>query len=74
VKVVRVKWIDSSHCHGWHNKDTLADDHIATCESVGFLARKDNTEIVLVAGVSDNTYHDSIAIPRKCVLEIEVLQ
>jgi len=74
VKIVRVKWIDSSFCHGWHNKDTLTDDHIATCESVGFLARKDNTEVVIVAGMSETGYHDSIAIPRRCVLEIKVLQ
>lgn len=71
-QMVMVKWVDSAAEGGWK---TEPEGGISACESIGFLIKKDRTEVIVAQSRSDRGFvSDFIAIPRSCVKAIRVLR
>lgn len=77
VKMVRIEWNDSCSDDGWmrQNSDRAKAHTISHCTSVGFLFKKDKTQICLAQNTSNyGSIGDLMAIPRKCVTRIVELK
>ena len=76
-KRVAVLWHDSAGTPGWATTQEVEDLGMAVCESIGFLIREDDTQIVIAlsrtvtAGMKP--FADFCVIPRCSVQSIKVL-
>lgn len=75
---VCVTWVDSASNPMWsHFDDIVKDQHIATCQTLGFLHDLTPTEVRLVGTQSrrkdgSGVFH-ALSIPRQAVVEIRYL-
>jgi len=73
VKIVKVKWIDSSIQHGW--QEDINGCCVALCDDVGYLVGEDDEKIILARGVSNAGFFNSpLAIPKGCVKYIKEMR
>ena len=70
MKMVLVKWVDSTSIQGWEEGDNM---ELCRCESVGFLIKKTKDKVILAQSLNDHTYYNKFAIPRGCITSITVL-
>lgn len=64
-----VTWIDaaSNHC-GWEKLDTIAKQSPPTVRSVGWLLRRTNRHITLVASIVGDEGSSDVTIPTGMIL------
>ena len=81
MKLVLVEWVDSSHTVRWTPMDEIEQDtDPCFCRSVGWLAKKSSTGLVIVPHVSaerGNAPHQGLGtmtIPLKAVTKLTVLR
>ena len=69
IKIVRIKWNDTTHYQGWHKPDELDNMSPLIIESVGWLIRENETAIFLAMSHGEYRIGDILIIPKKMVLE-----
>lgn len=68
--VVVVDWVDSGANNRW--RDELCEPEIIESRSVGFLIRKNKSELVLCNSTNElGHYAGTIAIPVACIRHVE---
>ena len=75
MKLVRVKWVDSSFHEGWCEEKDALNLTVSECLSAGMMIGKTKDAIILALNKSDaGNYSNLIAISRKCILKITELK
>lgn len=75
-KIVCVEWDDASGQNGWRQEKDVLNLSLSKCESVGYLVKKNKTQIILVQSIDRDlkSMDNSLTIPRKCVKRIVELK
>ncbi len=80
MELVLVTWIDALGCSSsWREKEHLKKSEPLTCKSVGWLLKDDETCVVLVPHIAEETPHNDwqgcgdMTIPRALIQEIRPL-
>ncbi len=75
MQVVKVEWIDSCCDEGWKSRDVAGRHTCSNCTTVGYLFRKNRTQVSIVQSTSDTGQVSEImAIPRRCIKKITRLE
>ena len=71
-KLIYVKWIDSSQCHGWILKEDLKalDMNIDSC---GFLINETSEYIVLSSSIGIDCICSPLQIPKIAIVSMDVI-
>ena len=73
-KIARVTWNDISSHRGWTDIENTKDYSPLSCVSVGALVKVKRGNIGLVQSIAKNRdVAETIVIPKKVVVDIEVL-
>ncbi len=74
ISLVKVEWVDSCNHNGWQPADGI--DTIASCTSVGWVIRKNKTEICLAPSIDEDNSNvcSAISIPRKAIIRVAKLK
>ena len=77
-KIYLIKWNDSATLRGWFDKrDVHKESTPLECESVGWIVRETDDEIVLAASRNEDQWGGIWIIPRSCIylqLELKVVE
>jgi len=70
-----VTWLDAVSDGGWKSPEAYKKTSLIKCKSLGFLLSMDKERVILVQQATHDavTVSDSVTIPRKAVVSIEVL-
>lgn len=68
--IVKVLWNDSFGTVGWDYNDV----DVSRISSVGYLYKRRRDRYVLARGVSESGPEGLFAIPRGCMIDVEVLE
>jgi hypothetical protein len=74
MKIVMVEWTDSSFLFGWHNKQSLKEEHVSECCTVGILIKENNKEMTVCQSHSPENFATAIVIPKVNVKRIRTLK
>lgn len=71
-----VEWIDSSGMPGWNDYDETDNHGFSRCESVGFVVREDETQVMLAAGIDHQHGNvcDVTSIPKVAITSEKTLK
>ena len=71
IRAVRVEWWDS-HSLGatWIEGEEAQEIKIAYCETLGFLLKETEKELVIAQSKSNNHFHNLIAIPKGSIIKM----
>lgn len=73
MKIIYVKWYDTWTSSGWSHPGQI-DERMLTCESIGFLYKKDKNQIIICQSSFENgTIGEITGIPRKSIIEYKCL-
>jgi hypothetical protein len=76
MKIVHVKWYDSSSIHGWRGIEKLKEyrrDKLMVIDSVGILIHKSKDKIILIRSVGSGEIDGVFEIPRACIKSMKTL-
>ena len=74
-RMVKVEWLDSCVDNGWKSEHEVIENTVSHCESVGYLLKKDKTQVSIIQNVSDTgNVSEQMSIPRRCVKRIIYLK
>jgi hypothetical protein len=77
MQKVEIEWVDSCSDDGWMKSESeRAQEHtVSHCTSIGYLYKKDKEKVCIVQNTSDTgSIGELMAIPRKCVKKITILE
>ena len=73
--IVKVTWVDSVGQGGWHSIEDIEKFKInSNMFSIGYLTRNDDEMVVVSANIGEWNYGNSTLIPKRCVVDIKVLE
>lgn len=72
MKIVLVKWVDSSCKYGWQDKENLPLELDVT--TFGYLIDDNVDRIVIAQSIGDDCIQNPLAIPKECIKDFEVIK
>lgn len=73
MKLVYIKWVDSSETVGWVELGKINND-LDHCDTVGWVLREDKLAITVAASMSETEACAAMTIPKKCIISYKEIK